>query len=59
MKDIEMDMKEEIRRFLIYDLNVSPLNIDKIEICRMMDGQLRNINISFIPSLNYGTDERT
>ena len=52
MKDFDGDIKEEIRRFLIYDLNVNPQNIDEIDICRMMDGQLRNINISFIPSIN-------
>lgn len=51
MRDAEIEVKEEIRRFLIYDLQINPQNIDKIDICRMMDGQLRNINISFIPSI--------
>lgn len=52
MRDFDVDIKEELRRFLIYDLEISPKNIDKIDVCRMMDGQLRNINITFIPSIN-------
>ena len=51
MKDAEIEVKEELRRFLIYDLQISPLNIDRIDVDRMRDGQLRNINISFIPSI--------
>ena len=52
MKDFDLDVKEELRRFLIYDLGISPLNIDKIDISHMRDGQLRDIHISFIPSLD-------
>ena len=51
VKDTEIEVKEELRRFLIYDLQISPLNIDRIDVDRMRDGQLRNINISFIPSI--------
>lgn len=57
MRDAEIEVKEELRRFLIYDLQINPQNIDKIDICRMMDGQLRNINISFIPSIG-GKEEQ-
>ena len=57
MKDAELEIKEELRRFFIYDLQISPLNIDKIDISRMVDGQLRNINISFIPSIG-GKEEQ-
>ena len=51
MKDFDGDMREEIRRFLIYDLCINPLNIDEVKIDHMRDGQLRNINITFIPSI--------
>lgn len=57
MKDFDGDMKEEIRRFLIYDLCINPLNIDEVKIDRMRDGQLRNINITFIPSIR-GKEEQ-
>ena len=45
------EIKEEIRRFIIYDLRINPSNIEKIEVDRMKDGQLRNINILFIPEI--------
>ena len=57
MKDSSLEMREEIRRFLIYDLQVNPLNIDKIDIDYMRDGQLRDIRISFIPSINIEGEE--
>ena len=51
MKDFDGDIKGELRRFLIYDLCINPLNIDEIKIDHMTDGQLRSINISFIPNI--------
>ena len=47
----DMELKEQIRKFLIYQVGVAYSNIDKIKIERMRDGQLRNIDISFIPNL--------
>ena len=51
MKDFDGDIRDEIRRFLTYDLCINPSNIDEIKIDRMQDGQLRSINIQFIPNI--------
>ena len=49
MKDSGLEMQEEIRRFVLYDLQVNPLYIDDIHIDFYKNGQLRNINIGFLP----------
>lgn len=46
-----MDIKEEVRRFLIYDLHISPPNIDEIKVDLMKDGQIRDIVIHLIPNI--------
>ena len=57
MKDSELEIKEELRRFLVYDLHINPSSIEKIEVSKMVDGQLRNINISFIPNIRGNKDK--
>ena len=46
-----IELQEAIRRFLEKELGIKQEQIDEIGICRMMDGQLRNITISFIPNI--------
>ena len=45
------DIKEEVRRFLVHGLGISSLNIDEIKTDLYKNGQLRNIRITFIPSI--------
>ena len=51
------DVKEETRGFLIYDLGISPQNIEYIDVNTMRDGQIRNIYIQITPSINKDKDE--
>lgn len=46
------DVKEETRRFLVYDLDISPQNIEYIDIRTMRDGQIRNICIQIMPNID-------
>ena len=44
-----IELREQIRTFLTRIVGIEYETIDKINIYRMQDGQLRDIRISFIP----------
>ena len=43
--------KARVKKFLVEQLDVSPRNIQDIDVDYMMNGQYREIKITFIPSI--------
>ena len=46
-----IELREQIRTFLIRTVGIEYSDIDRIDIYRMRDGQIRDIRISFIPRI--------
>lgn len=45
-----MDIESSIKEFIVNQLGINLCSVDKIRIEKQADGQLVNINISFIPN---------
>ena len=48
-----VELREQIRTFLIRTVGIEYSDIDKIDIYRMKDGQIGDIRISFIPRIQH------